>query len=529
MAATLSDWQLRRGDRGLSLPVALVATDIPGSPRVSRMSLMYLVNSASLAKADVVIVGTRATAEGAVLAPGAEQLDAELGGGLSRALTVLEASGRADEVCKVPTLGGLGAPLILAAGLGRGSAEELDPEAVRRGVGAAMRAVNKARRVAISIGDGSDPAILEAISDGALLGSYRFTKYKSTAAEPALRRIDIVTETSGPAGKAALRRSEIISTAVNNARDLVNTPANHLNPPSFAAYAKQQGEAAGLSVEVLDERALKRGGYGAISAVGAGSATPPRLVRLSYQPAKASTSVALVGKGITFDSGGLDIKHAMMAEMKSDMGGAAAVIEAVIAAAKLKLPIAVTATVPMAENAVSGTSYRPSDILTMRNGMTVEVDNTDAEGRLILADAICRACEDDPEYLIETSTLTGGQMVALGDHTAGAMGSEDFRDLVVSVGARAGESLWPMPLGDELRPRLDSPVADIVNVATERWGSMLIGGAFIRDFVTDGVQWVHLDIAGPAFTKTASGYKHKGGTGFIVRTIVATLAELASA
>jgi leucyl aminopeptidase len=237
--------------------------------------------------------------------------------------------------------------------------------------------------------------------------------------------------------------------------------------------------------------------------------------------------VALVGKGITFDTGGLDLKHTAMGDMKSDMAGAAAVIECVIAAARLKLPIAITATVPMAENAVSGSSYRPSDILVMRDGRTVEVDNTDAEGRLILADAILRACEDSPDYLIETATLTGGQVVALGSGTTGVMGSDDFRDRVVAAGSAVGESLWPMPLPPALRARLDSPVADVVNLPQDRSASMLVGGTFIKHFVPDGLDWVHLDIAGPAFLKTASGYNAVGGTGVIVRTILATLTELA--
>jgi leucyl aminopeptidase len=324
-----------------------------------------------------------------------------------------------------------------------------------------------------------------------------------------------------------VRRSQIIATAVNNTRDLVNTPANDLNPVTFADYAKQQGEAAGLTVQVLDERALKRGSYGGILGVGAGSATPPRLVRMSYQPARARRSVALVGKGITFDTGGLDIKTSMMALMKSDMGGAASMVEAVIAAAKLKLPIAVTATVPMAENAVSGSAFRPSDILRMHDGRTVEVDNTDAEGRLILADAILRACEDDPDYLIEASTLTGGQVVALGDKTGAVMGSDGFRDRVVAAGAKVGEALWPMPLTDDLRPRLDSPVADITNLAKDRWGSMLVAGSFLADFVADGVEWVHLDIAGPSFASAASGYTPKGGTGFITATVISALTDIA--
>jgi leucyl aminopeptidase len=217
----------------------------------------------------------------------------------------------------------------------------------------------------------------------------------------------------------------------------------------------------------------------------------------------------------------------MMGQMKSDMGGAAAVVEAIVAAAKLRLPIQVTATVPMAENAVSGSAYRPSDVLTLRDGRTVEVDNTDAEGRLILADAILRACEDAPDYLIETSTLTGGQLVALGTHTSGAMGSDAFRDRVVAAGNAAGESLWPMPLPDHLRAGLDSPVADLVNLPKERWASMLVGGIFLKEFVADGIEWVHLDIAGPSFATSASGYTPMGGTGVIVRTVLAALEDIA--
>ncbi|HJQ00536.1 MAG TPA: leucyl aminopeptidase [Jatrophihabitans sp.] len=497
------------------------------------MISVYLSDAAQPLTADVVVIATVATDQGPVLAAGARPVDDALGGVLDQALAALEATGRADEICKIPTLGlggdGLPGPLVLAAGVGRAAPDRLEPEPVRRAVGAALRSINGAKRVAVAIGDGTDPRLVEAICDGARLGSYRFTKYKSAGLASPLRRIDIaVSDPNDRAARAALRRSQVVMTAVNNTRDLVNTPANDLNPVSFAQYARQQGEAAGLQVEVLDERALARGKFGGILAVGGGSATPPRLVRLSYRPARPVGSVALVGKGITFDSGGLDLKTSLMAIMKSDMGGAAAVIESVIAAAKLKLPLAVTATVPMAENAVSGSSYRPSDVLRMRNGRTVEVDNTDAEGRLILADAILRACEDSPDYLIETSTLTGGQVVALGERTAGVMGTEAFRDRVVAAGMAAGESLWPMPLTDDLRPRLDSPVADIVNLPKERWGSMLIGGAFLREFVADGVQWVHLDIAGPSFTSTASGYTSRGGTGFITRTIVATLTELAA-
>jgi leucyl aminopeptidase len=492
------------------------------------MPTVSLAPSSSPATADIIVIGTVTTPDGLALAAGAQVVDASLGGVLLDALRVVEATGRLDEVIKIPTLGTAKTPLIIATGLGKSDPDVLDAESVRRAVGAALRGIGGAKRVRIAIGDGTDATLVEAISDGVLLGSYRFTRYKSAAKPLALRRVEIgVSTPTAGAARAALRRSKIITTAVNNTRDLVNIPANDLNPVTFADYARTNAESAGLTVQVLDERALKRGGFGGILAVGAGSVTPPRLVRISYTPARAKAKVALVGKGITFDTGGLDIKHSMMAQMKSDMGGAAAVVEAVIAAAALRLPIAVTATVPMAENAVSGSSYRPSDVLTLRDGRTVEVDNTDAEGRLILADAMLRACEDSPDYLIETSTLTGAQLVALGTQTTAAMGSANFRDLVVAAGNAAGESLWPMPLPEYLRASLDSPVADIVNLPKDRWASMLVAGVFLADFVPEGLEWVHLDIAGPSFASGASGYTHRGGTGVIVRTIIATLAELA--
>jgi leucyl aminopeptidase len=493
------------------------------------MISVSLIDGTAPLTADVIVVATVSTGDGVALADGAAGVDAALGGVLLPALRAVEATGGADEAIKIPTLGKGGAPLIVAAGLGRAAPGTLDPEAVRRAVGTALRGLQSAKRVAVAIGTGTDPDLVGAISDGALLGAYRFTRYKPSAEQNALRRVDIaVTDPAHAAAKAAIRRSRIIAEAVNNTRDLVNTPANHLNPVTFAGYARERGEAAGLAVEVLDERALARGRYGGILAVGGGSGTPPRLVRLSYAPARPRASVALVGKGITFDTGGLDLKHVGMGDMKSDMAGAAAVIESVIAAARLRLPIAVTATVPMAENAVSGSSYRPSDILVMHDGRTVEVDNTDAEGRLILADAILRACEDSPDYLIETATLTGGQVVALGSGTSGVMGSDGFRDRVVAAGTAAGESLWPMPLPPRLRTVLDSPVADIVNLPTDRAASMLVGGTFLKDFVADGVEWVHLDIAGPAFLHSASGYNAQGGTGVIVRTILASLTDLAA-
>jgi leucyl aminopeptidase len=494
------------------------------------MPTVSLVDSSHPPASDVVVVGMVSSDDGPVLVPGAERVDEAMGGHLRQALRALGVSAAVDEVAKIPTLGLTSTPLVVAAGLGKtDDLNALDAEAVRRGVGAAIRALGKNGRITIAIGSGTDAGLVEAISDGAHLGAYRFARYKSNGAAAGTRRVDIgVAAPAAADARAALRRSRVITTAVNNTRDLVNTPANDLNPVTFAAYAKEHGEKAALTVEVLGERELRRGGYGGILGVGGGSSTPPRLVRLSYQPSRPKASVALVGKGITFDTGGLNLKTAMMALMKSDMGGAAAVIETVIAAAALRIPVAVTATVPMAENAVSGTSYRPSDVLTMHDGRTVEVADTDAEGRLVLADAILRAVEDTPDYLIETSTLTGGQIVALGDQTAGVMGSDDFRTLVVASGTAAGEALWPMPLPGYLRATLDSPVADIANLPKDRWASMLVGGVFLSDFIPDDLPWVHIDIAGPSFANAANGYTQRGGTGFIVRTMLATLKRIAA-
>ncbi|CAM3567518.1 leucyl aminopeptidase [Kibdelosporangium persicum] len=472
--------------------------------------------------ADVVVIGTvQQDGGGFTLAPGAEAVDAVFDGSLVDVLTSLGAGGKAEEVVKVPTLGRLKAGVVLAVGLGKA-----DPtaEQVRRAAGAAARALTGVKRAHnfLSVVD------LRAAIEGTVLGAYTFTQYKSEAGEGPVGRVDFASPNTKET-KAVLKTATAIAEAVATARDLINTPPNDLFPASFAERAVKLGEAAGLTVEVLDEKALRRGGYGGILGVGSGSARLPRLVRLSYKGPKAAKKVALVGKGITFDTGGISIKPAAnMEEMTSDMSGAAAVVASVVLAAKLKYPLEVIATVPIAENMPSGTSYRPGDVLTMYGGKTVEVLNTDAEGRLILADAIVRAGEDDPDYLIETATLTGAQVVALGKRTAGVMGSDDFRDRVARIGQSVGENAWAMPLPDELRSDLDSRVADLANVTGHRWGGMLAAGQFLKEFVPDGLDWAHIDVAGPAYNSGgAYGYTTRGGTGVPVRTIAAVLADIA--
>ncbi len=252
--------------------------------------------------------------------------------------------------------------------------------------------------------------------------------------------------------------------------------------------------------------------------------------RWSYASGReGEPKVGLFGKGFTFDTGGISIKPAAnMENMTSDMGGAAAVIATVVLAAKLGLPVDVIATVPMAENMPSSTAQRPGDVLVQYGGTTVEVINTDAEGRLILADAIVRACEDEPDYLIDTATLTGAQQIALGNRTPGVMGTEEFRDRVARISQKVGENAWPMPLPSELRADLNPKVADLANVTNHRYGGMLSAGLFLKEFVADGVQWAHIDIAGPAFnTGGPFGYIGKGGTGVPVRTLIAVLEDIA--
>lgn len=487
---------------------------------IAAMPAVSLVDPSAPITAEAVVVATVSGPDGPRLAPGANPVDTVLGKRLIDALRAAGAAGKPDEVLKIPTLGLAPFRLVVATGLGPDARQS---EQVRRGVGAALRALSAHKHVHIAI-----DAPVDAVAEGALLGTYAFTAYKSSTTKPALRKITIGAKSS-PGAPAALRRARVVAEAVMAARDLINTPPNDLYPETFAARASDLAAAQKLAVEVLDPRALARGSFGGILAVGSGSTRLPRLVRITYRPAKPKARIALVGKGITFDSGGLNIKTAGMEQMTSDMGGAAAVVASVVAIAALKLPVEVTATVPMAENLPSGSAYRPSDVITMRDGQTVEVLNTDAEGRLVLADGIARALEDEPDYLIETSTLTGAQVVALGTRVIGAMGEPGLRDRVAAAGNAAGEAVWAMPLPDELRPGLDSRIADIANISSEKGGGMLVAGLFLADFIPDGQAWVHLDIAGPAWNSGAArDYTAKGATGAAVRTIIAATEDLAS-
>ncbi|GDY73534.1 putative cytosol aminopeptidase [Streptomyces avermitilis] len=442
---------------------------------------------------------------------------------------------------KLPAPSGFKAPVVVAVGLGaapedgqdKGTA--FDAEALRRAAGAAARALAGAKKAAFAL-PVADAADAGTIGEGALLGAYSFDAYKENGRNakngkaPLAEVVLLGGKPRDKAFKAAVERAVAVTEELNRARDLINTPPNDLNPESFAAVAQAAAKEHGIKVQVLDEKALTKGGYGGILGVGAGSAAGPRLVKLSYTSSKAKKHLAFVGKGITYDSGGISLKPAGHNEtMKCDMSGAAAVFAAVVAAARLGLEVNVTGWLALAENMPSGTATRPGDVLRMYSGKTVEVLNTDAEGRLVLADALWAASEEKPDAIVDVATLTGAMMLALGNRLFGVMANDDaFRTAVVEAAEEVGEDSWPMPLPEHLRKGMDSPTADIANMG-ERMGGGLVAGLFLREFVGEGITWAHLDIAGPAFNEAAPfGYTPKGGTGTAVRTLV-RLAELTAA
>jgi len=503
---------------------------------VTTSALTISPDHARTVAADALVIGVTQAPDGPVPAPGAEDVDAALGGTLATTLAALEATGKQDEITRIASADGVAAPLIVAVGLGPEDegGERGRLESLRRAAASAVRALSSgkpradgiARSVAISL-PARDAAEVEAVALGALLGPYKFTRYRTgEATQPPA--ITVLTSADGT--DAAGRRARALAEAMALARDLINTSPLHLYPETFAAEATRVAGAAGLELEVLDADALASGGYGGITGVGQGSVHPPRLVRLAYRQPDATKTVVFVGKGITFDSGGLSLKPpTAMVTMKSDMSGAAAVLGALAAIATLGPKVNVVGYLPMAENMPGSTAQRPSDVITMFGGKTVEVLNTDAEGRLVLADAIARSAEDSPDLIVDVATLTGAQVIALGQRIAGVMGSDDdVAGAIAEAARRAGEQAWPMPLPPEMRKGLDSGVADIANVTGERSGGMLIGGLFLREFVPDGVRWAHVDIAGPAFHEGEPyGYIAKGGTGAAVRMLVQIASDVA--
>lgn len=491
------------------------------------MTTTYTLSSANPSKmrADAVVVGVLKSAEGPVLADGGGDVEEAYGRKLRPLLSTLGVTGKAGESTKLPTAGALNAPLLVLVGLG----EEVTPTAVRRAAGVAARATADAGTLGLAL-PASSPELVDAVVSGHALGGYTFTTYKSQEQEETNREVVVLSSVARTeSAKQAFTDAQVVTAAVSRVRDWVNEPPGEFTPALFAAAAvdahaeltSAEGAPA-VRVEVHDEHNLAELGCGGILGVGRASDAPPRLVKVTWEPEGATKHLALVGKGITFDSGGLTIKPAnSMTTMKSDMAGAAAVIQATLAIAQLGIPVKVTAWAPMAENMVSGSATRPGDVLRIRGGRTVEISNTDAEGRLVLADALVLASEEQPDVVLDVATLTGAMMVALGDKVTGVLGTDSVVADVVAAGERAGELHWPMPIPEEMSERVrSSKIADLAQHDWNRWGGGLFAGAFLREF-TAGLPWAHLDIAGPSFNSGgATGEVTPGGTGVAVRTLV---------
>jgi len=490
------------------------------------------------AKADLLAVPVFAGPE---LGPGAEEAVAALGAPVAPLLEGRGFTGKTGETAVLPTLGRLPATVLLLVGVGERA--KVDAEALRRAAAAVVRQGRGARKAVTTLPQAlpADPAgAVRAVTEGALLAAYRFDKYKKARADGAKPAAELAAlamvapgakgrGSGGRAGLAgALAAGQARAAATNLARDLSNEPANALHPADLAAAARKLLAGKGVTVKVKDEKELAKEGFGGIIGVGQGAEHPPRLIELRYRPALsrsrgAAGEVALIGKGITFDSGGLSLKPAdSMKTMKTDMSGAAAVLAAMSVLAELDVKVGVTGYLASAENMPSGRATRPGDVLTMKNGRTVEVLNTDAEGRLVMADALALGAEAKPDAIIDVATLTGACAVALGNRYTGLMANDDaLAAELLDAAADAGEPTWRLPLPPEYHKEIESDLADLKNVG-DRYGGALVAGLFLQEFV-DGRPWVHLDIAGPARAESEDGYLGKGSTGVSVRTLLSWL------
>ena len=478
-----------------------------------------------LVDADAVVLAVRSTDDGPVLLVPDGSTAAE---GLEPAL--LGVTGAIGDFARLPGSGVAARSLVLI-----GVGKKADTDALRAAAAVAVRRLAGTAHVALAL-PVPDENALAAVLEGSALGAYSFTDYRETSRAAQKDPVGRVTVLGAESAADAVRRATAVAEAVALVKDLVNTPPNALPPEELASRAVAAAAAAGATTTVWDETALEAGGFGGILGVGAGSVRPPRLVRVRWAPEGAAHTIALVGKGITFDSGGLSLKPAgSMVGMKYDMTGAATVLAVVTAAARLALPIAVTAWLCIAENMPSGSAIRPDDVLRIRGGRTVEVLNTDAEGRLVLADGLVAAAEEHPDTIIDVATLTGAVITALGTRYVGAMGDSALIGRTRDAAKRAGELIWHLPLPDELRTVLNSDIADIANVKIGNTaGGALVAGQFLKEFVgkqQDGspIPWLHLDIAGAAENKGgAYGTTGSGPTGVMVRTLLALIEDLAA-
>ncbi|MDB5075465.1 MAG: leucyl aminopeptidase [Chloroflexi bacterium] len=472
--------------------------------------------------------------EGDSLSSSAAAVDAALGGVLTAMIERKEIKGSLAETTSIQTLGRLPASRVIVAGLGKRT--RFTPEALRRAAGASAKGLRKAAVASAAFElpavDGSSaPELARAVVEGLLLATYSFNLYFSSE-RPALR-LEHVTliAPDGTSIDAGIRLGEVMAAGTNYARDLINEPPNVLNPAEMAKRAQSMAAEKGLTSEVFGPDELERRGMRAILAVGRGSANEPRLIALQYKgdPDGKHPTLGLVGKGITFDTGGISLKPgADMHLMKTDMGGAAVMLGAMHAIAELRPNVNVTMLVASAENMPDGTAYRPGDILRAMNGKTIEVQNTDAEGRLVLADALSYATELGLAPIVDAATLTGACSVALGPFYSGLFSNDDVTlERLVAASKTAGERLWPMPMDPDFRPMLDSSCADMRNVGG-REGGAITAAMFLAEFVGEQ-PWAHLDIAPTAFADNESDYYAKGlGTGHPVRSLVQLALDIAA-
>jgi len=477
------------------------------------------------ADAELLVLGVYKTADGPQLAS-----DDPAFASIGAALVAIGATGVVDEVRRLPPPGD-GVPIALI-GLGT---PPLTPDALRLAAGSAARQLTGIERLAVALPIASS-ADAAAVLEGAGSGAYAYTGYRvgslGTTKTPADDIVVHLPDDVDADVPAVVARATAVVTAVHTVRDLVNTPPSDLYPETLAAAAVDLAQGLPVEVEVLDEVQLREGGYGGILGVGSGSPRGPRMVVLRYAPAGATKHLSFVGKGITFDSGGLQVKPAAsMINMKYDMTGAVTVMAVTLAAARLGVPVRITARMCIAENLVSGLAMRPNDVLHIRGGGTVEVLNTDAEGRLVLADGLVDASSEQPDAIVDVATLTGAARTALGERIIPIMGDEALTGRIVAAGEGAGETLWRMPLPPELRTMLDSDVADIANGRPgQPVGGMLVAGLFLQHFVgsrgegpdATPIPWAHLDIAGAANNSGSPyGMNGKGPTGVTIRTLLA--------
>jgi leucyl aminopeptidase len=495
---------------------------------ISRVTTYTLrKGSADKVRTDLVIIGMAIGKAGALVpSSGAEPVAAAYGRSFAPLLASLGFTGGFGETARIPTGKTLNAAQLLVVGLGDRGA--LGTEKLRRAAGLAARTVGNVASVALAL-PAEDGDQVRAVVEGFAAGLYRFDKVGTKPRQGDLADVVVLSEAARRAEVVgALEAATALVEATNQVRNWVNTPPNLLGPAAFAEEIRRWTEGSGLDYELVSTAQLKKQGCGGIIGVGLGSTQPPCLVRLTWTPGTATGSVALVGKGVTYDSGGLTIKPGgSMPSMKFDMAGAAAVVAAMRTIARREIPVAVTAYLPLVENMISGSAMRPGDVLTTLSGQTVEVMNTDAEGRLILADALTMAARTEPDVIFEISTLTGPCVVALGDRIAGLFGDDDTVAEVQRAAEVTGELFWHLPIRDEQRQnvRTQSKVADLLQHDWVRWGSALYAAAFLEQFI-DGVPWAHVDIAGPAWNGGAPwGHVPSGATGFGVSTLV----ELVSA